>query len=127
MAESLAGLSVLIVEDEFYLAADLAAALAGAGARVVGPFGRVEDAIRLLDAGEPVDLAVLDIGLFADRVFPVAEMLRARGAPFVFATGYDQEVIPERFEDAKRLEKPVSSAALIKLLGGLREVDGTQA
>lgn len=120
MAQSLAGLAVLVVEDEFLLAADLAAALAEAGAKIVGPCGRVEEAIRLLTADAPVDMAVLDIDLFGHRVFPVADMLRAREVPFVFATGYDQDVIPERFGDAKRLEKPVSSAALVALLGGLK-------
>lgn len=120
MADSLKGLAVLIVEDEFYLADDLAAALTGVGARVLGPFGRVEDASRLIEGGEAVDLAILDIDLVGDRVFPVADLLRARGAPFLFATGYDPEVIPARFADVPRLEKPVTGAVVISLLETLR-------
>lgn len=120
MADSLRGRSVLIVEDEFYLADDLAAALGGAGARVLGPFGRADDARRLIESGQAVDLAILDIGLVGDRVFPVADLLRERGAPFLFATGYGPEIIPDRFSDAPRLEKPVTAAAVIGLLEALQ-------
>lgn len=116
MAVGLSGLAVLIVEDEFYLADDLAAALNDAGARVLGPFGRVEEAARLIEGGEPVDLAILDIDLVGDRVFPVADLLVARRAPFLFATGYDREIIPERFARAPRLEKPVTASQVIGLL-----------
>lgn len=119
MADSLRGLAVLIVEDEFYLADDLAAALIGAGAKVLGPFGRVEDARRLLEGGEAVDLAILDVDLVGDRVFPVADALRGRNTPFLFATGYDPEIIPQRFSGVPRLEKPVTSATVIKMLGDL--------
>ncbi len=120
MAESLRGRVVLIVEDEFYLADDLASALTNVGAKVLGPFGRAEEARRLLERGEPVDLAILDIGLVGDRVFPVADLLRARKAPFLFATGYDPEIIPEQFARAPRLEKPFTAAAVISLLEALQ-------
>jgi len=116
MTDSLRGRVVLIVEDEFYLADDLASALAGAGAKVLGPFSRVDEARRLIEGDQVVDLAILDIDLFGDRVFPVADLLRARNAPFVFATGYDPEIIPKRFSDAPRLEKPFTAATLIGVL-----------
>ncbi|PVM82959.1 response regulator [Caulobacter endophyticus] len=116
MADSLEGLAVLIVEDEFYLADDLASALGEAGARVLGPFGRVEDAQRLIESGQAVDIAILDIDLVGDRVFPVADMLRERGTPFLFATGYDPDIIPSRLSDVPRLEKPVTTAAVVRLL-----------
>lgn len=119
MMDLLKGLAVLIVEDEFYLADDWALALTSAGARVLGPFGRVEDARRLIEGGEQVDLAILDIDLFGDRVFPVADLLAEKGASFVFATGYDPDVIPERFRDAPRLEKPFTALAVVELLKSL--------
>jgi len=112
---------VLIVEDEFYLADDLAAALSGAGAKVLGPFGRVEDARRLIESGQAVDLAILDIDLVGDRVFPIADLLRERNAPFLFATGYGAEIIPDRFSDVPRLEKPVTGAVVIGLLETLQQ------
>lgn len=119
MAESLRGLAILIVEDEFYLADDWALALTRAGARVLGPFGRIEDARRAVECDEAVDFAILDVDLMGDCVFPVADLLRERGAPFLFATGYDREVIPERFRDRPRLEKPFETLALIQLLESL--------
>ena len=120
MADSLRGRVVLIVEDEFYLADDLALALASIGARVMGPFGRVEEALRLIEAGETVDLAILDIDLVGDRVFPVADLLRERNTPFLFATGYDPEIIPKQFADVPRLEKPFTAAIVISLLQSLQ-------
>jgi hypothetical protein len=39
-------------------------------------------------------------------VFPVAEALRARGVPFVFTTGYNEHIIPDRYKDVARYEKP---------------------
>ena len=111
---------MLVVEDEFYLADDLASALASIGAKVMGPFGRVEEARRLIEAGETVDFAILDIDLVGDRVFPVADLLRARNAPFLFATGYDPEIIPQHFADVPRLEKPFTAATVIRLLQSLQ-------
>ncbi|MGH1560235.1 response regulator [Caulobacter segnis] len=94
MAELLRGLAVLIVEDEFYLADDLALAVSHAGASVLRPFGRIEEARRAVESGEAMDLAILDIDLMGDKVFPVADLLRKRGAPFLFTTGYGPETIP---------------------------------
>jgi DNA-binding LytR/AlgR family response regulator len=110
---SLSGLAVLIVEDEFYLADDLAMALSDVGGRVVGPFGRLEDACRQIEDGETVDLAILDIDLVGERVFPVAELLRVKGAPFLFVTGYEANVIPAGFAEAPRLEKPVTAENVV--------------
>jgi len=118
----LRGLAVLIVEDEFYLADDLAMAVGDAGARVLGPFGRIEDARRAVESDEAVDLAVLDVDLMGDHVFPVADLLRERGAPFLFATGYGPETIPERFRDAPRLEKPFAIPTVIQMLEALRQL-----
>lgn len=116
MASSLNGLAVLIVEDEFYLADDLAVALSEAGARVLGPFGRLEDARRQIEGVDVVDLAVLDVDLVGERVFPLAELLREKRTPFLFATGYDADVIPDGFAEAPCLEKPVVAANVVALL-----------
>jgi DNA-binding response OmpR family regulator len=126
MAGSLNGLAVLIVEDEFYLADDLAMALGDVGAHVLGPFGRVEDACRQIEGGDAVDLAILDIGLVGERVFPVAELLRERRTPFLFATGYDADVIPAVFAEAPCLEKPVAAAKVVALLEKLWVATGRQ-
>jgi DNA-binding LytR/AlgR family response regulator len=85
---------------------------------VVGPAGSVEDALRLIDAGERIDAAVLDINLRGERVYPVAEALGEKAVPFVFATGYDAWAIPPAYAEAPRCEKPVDVAVLARLLAG---------
>jgi DNA-binding response OmpR family regulator len=97
---------ILVVEDEYFLADDIRETLCDAGAEVLGPVPSVAEARALVEAGTWIDLAVLDINLQGEEVFPVADLLRIRGVPFVFATGYDGWAIPERFADTSRLEKP---------------------
>src|SRR3978361_396791 len=89
-ARQLGGRCLLVVEDEDVVAADLAAALELLGAEVVGPAGSVEEALTLVEnEGGRLDGAVLDINLRNERVYPVADVLAARGGPFVFTTRYD--------------------------------------
>jgi CheY-like chemotaxis protein len=104
---TLQGKSILLVEDEYFLVQDMAQAFLDAGAGIVGPAASVADALRLVAAATRVDGAVLDINLRGEMVYPLADMLHARGIPFVFATGYDRESIPERFDGHLRCEKPV--------------------
>ena len=72
--------------------------------------------MALLSSGERIDLVVLDINLHGEMVHPVADALQERGVPFVFATGYDQSVLPERHQDAPRWEKPFDPNALVRAL-----------
>ena len=83
---SLEGTVVLVVEDEPLIAMDLAETLANAGATVVGPVGRVTEALFLLGR-TPVDAAILDVTLGHEDIAPVAEVLATRQIPFVFVTG----------------------------------------
>ena len=112
----LAGRRILIVEDEYFIADDLAQVLARFGAEIVGPVATRDGALGLLATAEPVDLAVLDINLRSESVFPVADLLTERGVPFVFATGYDQASIPAQYQHVPRWEKPVAPAALAQAL-----------
>ncbi|MGE4220791.1 MAG: histidine kinase, partial [Alphaproteobacteria bacterium] len=111
----LAGLGVLVVEDEALVALDVAAALRGAGCAVVGPVGRLEAALKL--AGEEaLDAAVLDVNLGGPMVFPVAEALRARGIPFVFLTGYEEGFLPPALRGERRVAKPLRPTELLSAL-----------
>ncbi len=109
---------VLIVEDEYFLADDMAQALSKLGAQVVGPVPSPEKALALL-ADEPVDAAILDINLRGRMVFPVADALREQGVPFVFATGYDESAVPEAYRDVPRWEKPFKPEDLARALPGI--------
>ena len=110
---------MLVVEDEYFLADDIARVLARLGAEVVGPIATRDDALARLGEGEPLDAAVLDINLHGQTCYPVADALRARGVPFVFATGYDRAVLPEAYGGVPRWEKPFDPGRLVRALPGL--------
>lgn len=112
--EALRGLRVLVVEDEALLAMDLEDMLLDVGALVVGPAGSLERGLALADA-EPVDVAILDVNLNGARSFPIAERLRARETPFIFATGYAQEA-PAAQIDAPVVEKPYDARRILSAL-----------
>jgi DNA-binding response OmpR family regulator len=110
---SLSGLRVLVVEDTFLIAMDLADQLADSGCEVVGPISTVKLALERIDGAE-LDGALLDVNLDGERSFPIAEFLAARGIPFIFLTGYDsQTVFPDEFQHAPRLAKPVDTKSLL--------------
>lgn len=98
---------ILIVEDEYLIAMDLKHALEDAGLDVLGPVPSVGDALRMLGA-EAVDAAVLDINLGGSSVYSLCEVLRGRNVPFVFATGYNADDVPEAWRQVPRFEKPVN-------------------
>jgi len=112
------GVTVLVVEDEYYIATDTARALQGAGAEVIGPF-RTEKAARSAVDEQRPDAVIVDINLGVGPSFKLAETLKDRGIPFVFVTGYDQQVIPEAFSDVKRLEKPVQLRRVVDAVSAL--------
>lgn len=103
----LAGKTVLIVEDEYLIAHDLKRSLERDGALVLGPAPTAARALALIHAATTLDAAVLDIKLDVGRdVYPVAEALRARGVPFVFATGYDRVNVRRDFATVPHFDKP---------------------
>jgi CheY-like chemotaxis protein len=106
----LAGRRVLIVEDRYLLAAEMADEVVRLGGQVVGPSRSVAAARRLLD--QPVDVGLLDVNLDGELVYPLAETLVEQGVPIIFTTGYDDELLPEPWRRRPRLRKPVSDKAL---------------
>jgi DNA-binding response OmpR family regulator len=106
---------VLIVEDEYFLASDLETAVEDRGWEVVGPAATVGAAFDLLNANTISD-AILVINLGGEMVFNLADELVRRSIPFVFATGYEQDSVPERFADAPRCTKPCEASSVLALL-----------
>ena len=106
---------VLIVEDEYYLANDLAEEFRARGAQVIGPIGTVEEAFRAIEDGS-IDCAVLDVNLRGEVSFPIADRFDAEAIPYVITTGYSEESLPERFRSKTRLEKPFRPELLARIL-----------
>lgn len=102
----LAGAKILVVEDEYFIAADLARALEAVGGRIVGPANSVEQARAMLDE-QQVDAAILDLNLRGEMAFQLVEEIRERKLPCVIMSGYSPESLPGALQQVPNLEKPV--------------------
>ncbi|MCF7701611.1 response regulator [Loktanella sp. M215] len=109
------GKRVLVVEDEFLLAMMMEDLLLDEGCIVVGPFSRVAEAL-VAARNEEIDLAVLDVNVAEEKVFPVATQLEARGVPFILLTGYGQKAIPDDCPHWEAHSKPYDPQTLIDVL-----------
>ena len=105
---------VLLVEDEMCLAMMLQDLLEDAGYRVIKA-ARVPAALSMAE-GEDIDAAILDVNVAGRDVFPVADELRRRGVPFMFASGYGDRGVPGEFREYPMLQKPYDPAALGTML-----------
>jgi len=121
----LAGHRVLVLEDSYYLASDIARALRAAKAEVIGPFPTEAAALTGLATAEPT-CALLDINLGAGPSFEVAHRLAARRIPFAFVTGHDDSVIPFSFRSAGRFRKPVDPARLVSAFAAMLAGDPSE-
>ena len=100
-----AGRSILIVEDEPLIAMMLEDFLESLGHRVAATCDTVDGALDKAEAGG-FDLAILDVNLKGENVWPVATRLREKKVPFVIATGGHVDPPPPEFNDAPVIEKP---------------------
>ena len=123
-ASALQGLRVLVVEDEALVSMLLEDMLADHGCEVAATASRIAQALDMVaDDNLSFDAAILDVNLGGEPIFPVAEALAARGAPFVFATGYGAGGLPETWRSRPTLQKPfshedVGKALLVAVNGG---------
>ena len=116
----MSGARVLVVDDEAFLAADLAMTLRRDGYEVMGPFPNADKAMAALERATP-DAALLDVNLGRGRTSEaVAATLRERRVPFAFLTGYSRlEGLSDSFGDAPRLAKPCSREDVLEAVRGM--------
>jgi CheY-like chemotaxis protein len=105
------GIKVLLVEDEGAIAMLIEEMLEDLGCTVVASVARLAKALEVANVLD-VDLAILDVNLAGEYVFPVARALRGRNIPFLFSTGYGASGLPEEFADCPVLHKPFAESDL---------------
>ena len=103
--------SVLIVEDESLIAMMLEDFLDSLGHRLAGTCDTVPDALVRVEQGG-FDVAILDVNLNGQRVWPVADRLAALGIPYILATGGHIEPPPAEHAAAPVLTKPFTLDAI---------------
>jgi CheY-like chemotaxis protein len=120
----ISGLKVLVVEDEFLVAMVIEEVLAEFGCVVAGIATTVAQALGEIQAADDLDVAILDVNLGGEKVFPVADALRARNVPFVFSTGYGPADLARRYPESRLLGKPYMPDALAEALAALSPKKG---
>jgi len=104
------GPHVLLVEDETAVALLVEDMLAELGCTSQSAW-RVPQALEMAER-DPIDLAVLDVNVAGQSILPVAEALRRRGTPFIFASGYGSGGAPAGFPGVPVLTKPFAATEL---------------
>jgi CheY-like chemotaxis protein len=107
---------ILVVEDEYLIAMSLQDALESAGSIVVGPVPSVDKAIQTIDSEPHIDAAVLDVNLGGALSYCVADKLIARKIPFIFTSGYEDNVLRTRYSGVKNCPKPYLFQAIEEAL-----------
>lgn len=107
--------SVLVVEDEVMIRMMVTDMLADLGHLIAGEAGEIEEALRLAKTAE-FDLAILDVNVNGKVISPVADLIKARNRPFIFATGYGSSGLPEEYRDRPSLQKPFQIETLARVI-----------
>jgi CheY-like chemotaxis protein len=111
----LQGRGILLVEDEAIVSMLLEDMLNELGCHVVEIASRVDTALKAVEA-RPFDVAILDVNLKGETSYPIADLLELRKMPFLFATGYGTQVIPEQYRQHIVLQKPFRKQELEEAL-----------
>jgi DNA-binding response OmpR family regulator len=111
---------ILVVEDENSLAMEISWILEDAGYSVVGPEASVKTTLQVL-ARLKIDLALLDVNLGGETVFPVSTMLDALEVPYIFITSIEASSIPAEYRHRPLVAKPYSPKVLLALIREILE------
>ena len=106
----------MVAEDSLLILVALEILLEQHGIAIAGQASTVAEAQALVDIGN-FDIAILDINLHGEMVFPVADLLLPRGIPIIFTTGYaPNAMVPARLADVPIIQKPYDADALMHLV-----------
>jgi DNA-binding response OmpR family regulator len=105
---ALAGLRILIVEDEFLVAMLVEEMLQDLRCEIVGPVSTLEQAVATVRQNR-LDGALLDANLNGKNSSPVADELFVHEVPFILVTGYGgHRGDPPLLKCAQRVRKPIN-------------------
>jgi len=107
--------SVFLVEDEVMIRMMVADMLKELGFTIAAEAGEIGEAMRLAETTF-FDLAILDVNVNGKVISPVADLLKARNRPFIFATGYGFSGLPEEYRDRPSLQKPFQIEILERMI-----------
>ncbi len=68
------GRRILVVENEYMIAEEIAHVLSSAGAETIGPVATVSDAVNLITSEKSIDGALLDVNLGYETIWPVVDI-----------------------------------------------------
>ena len=115
--DALRGRTVLVAEDEYYLADYIVSAIQSAGGRVQGPFPSVEQSLdQLSETADRPDAATLNVNLLDGPSYPVADALAGAHIPFLFASANSSSTLPARFSRSPLLSKPFAAYQVVQAL-----------
>ena len=109
---------IFVAEDEFLVALETETVLTQLGCDVVGPANTFAQA-EAMARGQDFDAAIVDVNLRGIEIYPVAEVLAARGIPFAFATGFSAEGLAAAHRARPRLQKPFHEEQMRDILRAL--------
>jgi DNA-binding response OmpR family regulator len=107
--------SVFLVEDEVMIRMMVSDMLEDLGYTVAAEAGDIDEALRLAESTY-FDLAILDVNVNGKMISPVADLIKARKRPFIFATGYGTSGLPEEYRNHPALQKPFQLDTLGKMI-----------
>ena len=110
-----AGRRVLIVEDEALIAGLIESILSEAGWSTVGPIATLTQAFETIER-ERFDAALLDVRINGHDTYGVAEVLKTRGIPFIFVSGFTRKQMAPGYRHCPYIGKPFTPAAILALL-----------
>jgi DNA-binding NtrC family response regulator len=119
MPASLAGKTVLVVEDRYLIARDMCRAIRELGGAPLAPAGDLASARDAISRTAP-DLVLVDMNLRDEMASPLVHELRDKGIPFILATGYEDWMLPADIRGSPRVEKPVTARTLRHVVEGLQ-------
>jgi DNA-binding response OmpR family regulator len=111
----LQGKRVMVVEDELLVAMMIEDILLEQECEIVGPYTTLADALAAAK-DQTMDVALLDVNLHGEKIYPVARALAERGVPFLLLSGYGADAIPADEPSWRACAKPFTPEDLLRMM-----------